>query len=155
MNNHFLYTLLIIVFCVSLTNCRKENKNMQIESGEPIKKVIVEAYINGIHGTQDENIVRNGFHKDFNMLVLQDNNIDKVNVDEWLKRIQKMKMDNPELWNAKTTYKFVLIDATGSSAVAKLDVYKGQTHFSTDYMLLYKFEDGWKIVSKIFNIPQN
>ncbi len=125
MNNHFIYTLLIIVFCISLTNCTKENKDMQIESEETIKKVIEEAYINGIHGTQDKNLVRNGFHKDFNMLVLQDNNIDKVDVDEWLKRIEKMKMDNPQLWNANTTYKFVLVDSTGNSPVAKLDVYKG------------------------------
>jgi len=155
MNNHFIYTILIFVFLISLINCTKENKNMQIETEEIIKKVIEEAYINGIHSTQDENRVKNGFHKDFNMLVLKGNNIDKVDVDEWLKRIEKMKVDNPELWNAKTTYKFVLINATGNSAVAKLDVFKGQTHFSTDYMLLYKFEEGWKIVSKIFNVPQD
>ena len=67
----------------------------------------------------------------------------------------RMKINNPELWNAETTYKFVLVDATGNSAVAKLDVYKGQTHFSTDYMLLYKFKEGWKIVSNIFNIPKD
>lgn len=154
MNNHFTYTLLIFVLCFSLVNHAKENKDMQLETEESIKKVIEEAYINGIHRAQDENLVKNGFHKDFNMLVLKDNSINKVDVDEWLKRIEKMKKDNPDLWNAETTYKFVLIDATGSSAVVKLDVYKGEIHFSTDYMLLYKFEEGWKIVSKIFNIPQ-
>ncbi|NIV44636.1 hypothetical protein GWN49_07160, partial [Candidatus Bathyarchaeota archaeon] len=40
-----------------------------------------------------------------------------------------------------------------NAAVAKLDVYKGTTQFSTDYMLLYKFKEGWKIVSKIFTVP--
>lgn len=39
--------------------------------------------------------------------------------------------------------------------MAKLNVYKGTTHFSTDYMLLYKFNDGWKIVSKIFTVPKD
>jgi hypothetical protein len=120
---------------------------------EAIKEVIEEAYIRGIHGNQDEKTVNSGFHQDFAMLVLQDDTIDKVTVDEWLDRIETMKADNPELWSAKTTHNFRLIDVTGYAAVAKLDVYKGATHFSTDYMLLYKFEDGWRIVSKIFAIP--
>ncbi len=120
---------------------------------EAIKKVIEKAYINGIHGNQDLDKIKDGFHQDFAMLVLNNNKIDKVNVNEWLDRIVKMKKDNPELWKSKTSYDFKLIDVTRNAAMAKLDVYKGTTHFSTDYMLLYKFEEGWRIVSKIFTIP--
>ncbi len=120
---------------------------------EAIKKVIEKAYINGIHGNQDLDKIKIGFHQDFTMFVLNDNKIDKVNVSEWLDRIAKMKNENPDLWESKTSRNFRLIDATRNAAMAKLDVYKGATHFSTDYMLLYKFEEGWKIVSKIFTIP--
>ena len=120
---------------------------------EAIKQVIEKAYIQGIHGNQDEEAVKSGFHQDFAMLVLQDDTIDKVGVDEWLDRIETMKAENPELWSAETTHNFELIDVAGYAAVAKLDVYKGATHFSTDYMLLYRFENGWRIVSKIFAIP--
>ncbi len=120
---------------------------------EAIKKVIEKAYINGIHGNQDLDKIKIGFHQDFTMFVLNDNKIDKVNVSEWLDRIAKMKNENPDLWESKTSRNFRLIDATRNAAMAKLDVYKGTTHFSTDYMLLYKFEEGWKIVSKIFTIP--
>lgn len=127
---------------------------MKSAEKEAIQQVVEEAYIRGIHGNQDEKAVKSGFHPDFTMLVLQNNAIDKVAVDEWLDRIETMKADNPELWRAKTTHDFLLIDVTGDAAVAKLDVYKGSTHFSTDYMLLYKFEEGWQIVSKIFSIPR-
>lgn len=120
---------------------------------EAIKLAIEKAYIQGIHGNQDVQTVKGGFHQDFAMLVLQQDTIDKVTVDQWLDRIETMKADNPEMWSAKTTHNFELVDVAGYAAVAKLDVYKGATHFSTDYMLLYKFEDGWKIVSKIFAIP--
>jgi hypothetical protein len=120
---------------------------------EAIKKVIEEAYIKGVHRDQDENKMKGGFHQDFVMLVLKNNEINKVSVDEWLERVAKMKRDNPELWKSRTSYDFRLVDVTRNAAVAKLDVYKGTTHFSTDYMLLYKFEKGWKIVSKIFTIP--
>ncbi len=120
---------------------------------QAIRQVIEKAYIEGIHGTQDEETVRSGFHEDFAMLVPQDGVLEKVSVEEWLHRIEGMKADNPDMWSAETKHKFQLIDIAGYAAVAKLDVYKGETHFSTDYMLLYRFEDGWKIVSKVFAIP--
>lgn len=121
---------------------------------EAIKQVIEKAYIRGIHGDQNEEAIKSGFHQAFAMLVLQDDAVDRVSVDEWLARIETMKAENPELWNAETTHSFELVDVTRYAAVAKLDVYKGEVHFSTDYMLLYKFGDGWKIVSKIFAVPR-
>jgi len=160
----FVLVLIGIVFCTekvdSIAEARssnsiseKEEFRMENVEKEAIKRVIEKAYIQGIHGNQDEKTVKSGFHQDFNMLVLRDNSIDKVNVDEWLERVEKMKADNPKLWEAETTYDFKLIDLAGYAAVAKIDVYKGEVHFSTDYMLLYKFKEGWRIVSKIFVIP--
>ncbi len=64
-----------------------------------------------------------------------------------------MKQENPELWNKETHYSILHLDQKkGNSASVKIEVYKGDTYFSTDYMLLYRFKDGWKIVSKIFSI---
>lgn len=120
---------------------------------EAVKQVIEKAYIQGIHGNQDDETVKNGFHRDFAMLVLQDNALEKVMVDEWLARVRVMKTENPALWEAETRHAFDIVDVAGYAAVARLQVYKGAVHFSTDYMLLYKFEEGWKIVSKIFSIP--
>jgi hypothetical protein len=87
------------------------------------------------------------------MLVLKDNAIDKVDVDEWLRRLEVAKVDNPDLWNSETRHEFRLIDVGGYAAVAKLDVWKGEIHFSTDYMLLYRFDEGWRIVSKVYSVP--
>ena len=120
---------------------------------EAIKNVIDVAYIQGIHRTQNEKTVKSGFHESFSMLVLQGNEMKKVGVDEWLINLEEMKKENPVMWASETKYTFELVDVSGYSAVAKLDVHKGKIHFSTDYMLLYKFEEGWKIVSKIFSIP--
>ena len=126
---------------------------MQHEGKESIKKVIEGAYIQGIHGNQDEEAVKGGFHQDFRMLILNDNALEKVGVDEWLERVEVMKGQNPGMWEAKTRYTFDLVDTAGYAAVVKLQVYKGEVHFSTDYMLLYQFETGWEIVSKVFSVP--
>ena len=120
---------------------------------EAIKQVIERAYVQGIHETQDEATVRSGFHQDFAMLVLQDNALEKVTVDEWFPRIETLKAQNPEMWAAETRTTIELVDVAGYAAVAKLDVHKGATHFSTDYMLLYKFGDEWRIVAKVFLVP--
>ncbi|MCD4693707.1 MAG: nuclear transport factor 2 family protein [Calditrichales bacterium] len=117
-----------------------------------IKKVIDDAYIKGIHGNQDEKIVKSGFHRDFAMLVKENGNIKKVTVDLWLANIKKDKAKNPDRYNVETTCNYELIDVTENAAIAKLQVYKDSKHFSTDYMLLYKYKDGWKIVSKIFRM---
>nr|NIV44767.1 hypothetical protein [Candidatus Bathyarchaeota archaeon] len=101
---------------------------------QAIREVIEEAYVNGVHRHQDETKMKDGFHQDFAMLVLSNNKIDKVNVDEWLKRVAEMKEKDPELWKSETSYDFRLVDVTRNAAVAKLDVYKGTTQFSTDYM---------------------
>ncbi|MDH5483465.1 MAG: nuclear transport factor 2 family protein [Candidatus Bathyarchaeota archaeon] len=126
---------------------------MTEEDREAIKKVVEEAYIKGIHESQDRNKVESGFHQDFSMFVLGENDVEKVNVDEWFNRIAEMIKTNPELWKSKTTYNLRLMDVTRNAAMVKLDVFKGTTHFSTDYMLLYKFREGWKIVSKTFTVP--
>ena len=125
---------------------------MSNDAREAIRSIVEEAYIRGIHTTQDEATVRAGFHQDFAMLVLQDDTMLKVGLDEWFERVEALKADSPELWKAETRGDFLLIDVSGTAAVVKLDVYKGETFFSTDYMLLYKFEKGWRIVSKVFTI---
>ena len=128
---------------------------MQNNNKEAIRQTIEKAYIEGIHTTQDESTIRSGFHKDFEMLVYKDGGIEKVSVDLWFKRIEKMKKDDPDLWSKETHYDSLQINVTGYAASVQFDVYKGGTFFSTDYMFLYKFKDGWKIVSKIFTISKS
>jgi hypothetical protein len=136
-----------------LTVEAKETFDVGNVDKEAIRQVIENAYIQGIHGDQDARTVKSGFHQDFAMLVLKDDALEKVTVDEWLARVEVMKRESPDLWEAETRHTFELVDVAGYAAVAKLQVYKGTTHFSTDYMLLYRFEEGWRIVSKIFSIP--
>ncbi|HEX2946338.1 MAG TPA: nuclear transport factor 2 family protein [Clostridia bacterium] len=119
-----------------------------------IETAVKEGYIEGIHRKQDKNQALKGFHRDFEMIVLNKDQIEKVDIDKWLDRIESMKEKSPALWKSPTDYRFSLLDNTDNTAVVKIDVFKGKVHFSTDYMLLYKIEEEWKIVSKIFSVPE-
>ena len=125
---------------------------MNIEA-EAIKGVIENAYIEGIHGSVDEDIVKSGFHEDFTMLVLQDGKMNKVGIDTWLERLWANKVNNPNAPSPETTHQFEFVDVTGHTAAVKLQVFRDGNLFATDYMFLYKFDDGWKIVSKVFTFP--
>jgi hypothetical protein len=119
---------------------------------QAIKEVIEEAYIEGIHKTQNMETIRSGFHPEFRMLVLSDNKMIKISLDEWMPRIEEMKKANPQMWAGETTYKWHLVDCCNTAAVIKIEVHKNGQYFSIDYMLLYKFSEGWKIVSKVFTV---
>ena len=56
-----------------------------------------------------------------------------------------------------TKYKFININVTGYTAVAIAEIIrKNGWHEYTDYLSLYKFDDGWKIVSRIaYKHPDN
>lgn len=115
-----------------------------------IKMVIERAYIKGIHESQNREEIDTGFHLNFQMVVLNGDQLEKVTIDEWLNRIEHMKKENPELWNAEPKGDISILDVTGNAASVKIRLHKGNTYFSTDYMMLYKFDNGWKIVAKIF-----
>lgn len=116
---------------------------------EQIKQVINTAYIDGIQNNGDVEVIRKGFHPTFNMLRLVDNEIKPYAIADWIAAIEQRKKDGvPNV--APVTGKFINIDITGNAAVVKLEIYRQEKKFFTDYLVLYKFTEGWRIVSKTF-----
>jgi len=118
---------------------------------DEIRRVIERAYIEGIHLDQDEAKVHAGFHPEFRMLVRQGANIDKVDPDAFLERMKKRRATDPGFFQQPVSFDVPLIDVEGTAAVARIEVSRGGKHLFTDFQLLYKFDDGWKIVSKVFH----
>lgn len=118
----------------------------QADDASLIKELLVNSYVNGVYIDRDEQEVRNGFHPDFILTVLDGGHLIQAPLDMWLARL--------ELDGIKSTtsydHEFKSIDVTGNSAAVKMDIYEDSAHIYTDYFGLYKFADGWKIVNKIF-----
>ncbi len=125
---------------------------------ELIKNVIQEAYIDGLCNNADEDAIRKGFHLDFNLMgARKDNTIWKLPINRWIEiaKTGKEKGYKYSFQNDYTTVKFLSIDIASKVAVAKIEFYEGDEMNYIDYLSLMKFEDGWKIVSKIFHpIPK-
>jgi hypothetical protein len=115
-----------------------------------VKKVIEEAYVKGIHINRDPDAIRRGFHPEFTMIILKDGEISKMSRDEWIERIEEGNKKNPDRPKVETKHEFAVVEVEGNAAVARIEMYKNGKHVYTDFMALYKFDDGWKILNKIY-----
>ena len=117
---------------------------------EAIQAVIQTAYIDGIYNERDTDKIMSGIHDDFNMLVLDNNTLGKVTIQQWVEGIERSKREHPEPPTVPFTHECNLVQVVGNTAVAQVEVFSGDRHLYTDFMSLYKFADGWKIVAKIY-----
>jgi hypothetical protein len=114
-----------------------------------IKKVIQEAYIDGLQNLGNIQTIRDGFHPDFEMLVFRNGQMSKLPIGTWIERVEQRKA-NPSTTPPNITGKFLDVEITGTVAVVKLELHRNGNLIFTDYISLYKFEDGWKLVSKVY-----
>ena len=114
---------------------------------EAIKNLIVQAYVNGVFRDRDSLAVRAGFHPDFVMSVQTDDGVIVATLDMWL---QRLGLDGTPAVEP-VEYEFRSVDVTAGTAVVKLDIYQAEGHVYTDYLGLYRFADGWRIVNKVFH----
>jgi len=124
---------------------------------EAIKKLVLTAYVDGLQNKGDLEATREGFFPGFDLLILKENMVDKLPIYNWITMVQmrKDKDPAPPPEGEITTCEFEFIDITGTAAVAKIHLSRGGKKIFTDYLSLYKFVDGWKIVGKIYyRIPE-
>jgi ketosteroid isomerase-like protein len=116
---------------------------------EAVKAVVKTAYVDGVHAKGDSALMRQGFHPDFRMLVLREGVMTAVTLDDWAARIEKgareAKAPRPGV-----RHEFTIVDVTGNAAAVRLELHRAGKHVFTDYLSLYRFPDGWKIVGKTF-----
>ena len=120
---------------------------------EAIKKTIQTAYVEGLQNEGDFTKIDNGFHPDFELLIPDKNGeLRKFTLTEWKEKIKADLASGklPKKEENKVSVKFLLVDVTGNAAVAKFEFYVGQKLTFVDYQFLYKFQENWKIVSKIY-----
>ncbi len=121
---------------------------------EVIKEVIQTAYVEGLQNEGDAKKIESGFHPDFALLIIgEGDQMRKYPISEWQERqVNKRKAGElPLAADKAVTVNFLNVDVSGSSAVVKLEFFVGEKLSYIDYISLYKFESGWKIVSKIFH----
>lgn len=142
--------LFIVTFLFINVFSQTVDENSEIEA---IKKVIQSAYVEGLQNEGDIDKIDSGFHPDFELLGIEkDNDMWRLSIKDWKEKVIKQKKEGkfPRKDDEKVSIKFLFVDVTGNAAVAKFEFYYGDKLTYVDYQSLYKFKDGWKIISKIY-----
>lgn len=123
----------------------------QASDRDVILKTIDKAYVQGLQNGKDiENILK-GFHPGFNLLgVDQNNHLSKLPIYTWYDMAEG-RVAAGKIPEVETTAKYPMVDITGNAAVVKVELFREDKMIFTDYLSLYKFEEGWRIVSKIYH----
>ena len=133
----------VVLLCFSVVFANAQNPE---ESA--VRNVVTSAYIVGIHNNGDIDKIRKGFHPDFKMLRLVENKLQPLAIEDWIASIERSRKEGNK--TEVTLGNFVSVDVTGNNAVVKLELSRNNKKIFTDYLVLYKFEEGWRIVSKTF-----
>lgn len=124
--------------------------SLAADDAEAIETVIEKAYIGGIWTNGDEQAARAGFDSSFVMQVAQEDGVRSASLDAWMERLGL----KGEPLRENVTHAIQVLDQTGRAAVAKVEIFQDGEALYTDYMSLYRFEDGWRIVAKTFHTHQ-
>jgi hypothetical protein len=139
---------MVLVFCAFNFIQAQETENEKKE----IQNVIQTAYVDGLQNKGNVEDIVDGFHPGFNLLGVRDNMLTKFPIYSWVQSFEQRKVSDPTppTEEQKITCDYLLIDITGNAAMAKIQLNRNKELLFTDYLQLYKFNDGWKIVSKIY-----
>ncbi len=146
--------LIILVLTILGFSVTAQNQIKDEAEVNQIKSVIQSAYVDGLQNDGDFAKIDKGFHPGFELLIPEENGgLKKYSLAEWKEKIKASLTSGkmPKKGDDRVSVKFLLVDVTGNAAVAKFEFYVGPRLTFVDYQFLYKYQDGWKIVSKIYH----
>ena len=82
------------------------------------------------------------------MFVKTEEGLNQLTRDAWIARLKPRAASDPR---PDVKAKIAVLDQTGDAAVVKVDIFRGGKQIFTDYISLYRFPDGWKLVGKTFH----
>jgi hypothetical protein len=132
------------MFSVSLWST--EIQKDQSEDIKAIKNVIVNSYIKGVITEGNVELAKKGWHQDCDIVTLNQGNLKRFPASYLIERLN----DKPGPIETDVKYNFKKVMVTGYAAVAVIKIFYKDKPKYMDYISLYKFPDGWKIVTKIY-----
>ena len=122
------------------------------EEKEAIMNVIQTSYVEGLQNEGDLEKIDSGIHPGFNLLGIdKGDEMWNLSIEDWkTKTVKRLEAGELPRKENLISIKFLDVDVTGTAAVAKIEFYVGKDLVYVDYISLYKFESGWKMVNKIY-----
>ncbi len=136
----------LLIFLSIQSHAQKFNREQQA-----VREEVTKTYLEPLYNGGSVDVLQSRLHDEFEMFVYYNGQFSKRSKEQWLDRLRQVrsrpKSPGPK---PKNTWEFKMIDITGITAVAKVEIKRGGKLNFTDYLTLYKMNDGWKLLSKFF-----
>lgn len=142
-------TILAVSVCF-LFSCTLKKDKMEIEN---IKQTITENYLHGAFNETNIEAFKTIFHPEFSIINIQENGTFFLFTRTmWEDVLKQRKEDNDfDYSSIALTPKYRTIDLAENKASVTLDLLLNDKVVYTDFLLLTKINNEWKIVSKIYH----
>ncbi len=143
-----LIALSVVLVPVSIAQTGESPEERRHSEDAAIRDVLQRCYVDGMYVKRDPDALRSGLASTFVMQVYWEGELSNRTASEWLDR---MKLSGvPTKKHIESQIK--VLDVTGVAAVARVDIHVDSKHKYTDYFCLYKTDEGWKMVTKMFHV---
>ena len=145
MKHTILIILTLLIPTVILFSQSEENES------PAVKDVIIKGYIQGVFLKGDVKLIEKYWHETCDIVYFEPKSRTLLKGSA-VKHFEGVFEKKPGPFDEKITYEFKNIQIVGYAAVAAVAIYNHDRskQIYTDFLSLYKFDDGWKIVSKTF-----
>lgn len=118
-----------------------------------IKNTIQAAYVDGLFNDGDTLAIRKGFHPTFRLLGQQEEGMRILDIETWIDSVRGglEKGRYPRSKDKRVSVVFQRVDIVENVASVKMDFLVGGEKRYVDFIQLYRFEKGWKIVHKVYH----
>ena len=143
----------IIIYTLFLVALQANNNKILIKSDrEEVIEVVVKSYVNGAFNKLDTDAMEKGFHQEFAIFTPDGEKIKKYPIKNWINNtIKNKKSAKFDSEKYKYDYEIDRVEVTGKAAAVTLLYNRDSKLVYTDYLLLSKFDSGWKIVAKVYH----
>lgn len=134
-----------------------QKKGRAYDNAAAIEEVIREAYINGVYNTGYMLSVTQGFSPDFTAIVFEDKDQSRLEtIEDWVKKTEQNKASGnlPLKGDQEVSFSIVKLEISNNIANARVQFMVGGKVQHTDFIGLYKFSTGWKLVNMMYEEGQ-
>ena len=143
----------IILCTLFIVEAQANNNKLLIKSDrEKVIEVVERSYVNGAFNMLDTDAMKKGFHQEFAIFTPDGEEIKKYPIKNWISNtIKNKKSAKFDADKYKYDYEIDRVEVTGQAAAVTLLYSRDSKLVYTDYLLLSKFDSGWKIVAKVYH----
>lgn len=142
-------TFVVAFILMPLNPLKAQNTNEMEET--KIRNLIEKCYLNGALNEMNTDAMYEGYQPDFAIFYAEGKALKKLSLDVWAKIVNDYKKSTDDSGLRKFDYEFVQIDVNETAAYVKIKLMRNGTLVFTDLLTLLKFENQWKIVTKIYH----